>query len=340
VRRLAAALPALALVAACSSGTPAGSTAGPVTGSTSATPIPGASSTTASATPTPSGPPRLVVRTLPGRLPHVIAREAVIRRGHLLVVAGGLQPGNVTTAETFVYDTDTGRSRPGAALPVAVHDVAGAFAGGSLIVVGGGNATVQDVVQAAAPDLVGGWQVIGHLPQPRSDVMATRAGRQIVVLGGYDGRTPAVGTAVASIDGVHWAPYAELPVATRYSATAVFDKDVYLFGGEVSSTMQRAVQRVDAHGHAKVVARLPVPLGHSVAVRLGDRILLAGGRTTATSLTDRMWWFDPATDTLTPAGHLPTPLADAQVAVVGGTAYVVGGETPAYSDRVVTLTLR
>ena len=78
---------------------------------------------------------------------------------------------------------------------------------------------------------------------------------------------------------------------------------------------------------------------------LGDRgrVLLAGGRLTQDRLTDRMWWFDPATRRFTPAGRLPTPLADSAVAAAGGSpplAYLVGGESPSVTDRVVRLALR
>jgi hypothetical protein len=53
-----------------------------------------------------------------------------------------------------------------------------------------------------------------------------------------------------------------------------------------------------------------------------------------------MWWFDPATHRFTRAGRLPVPLTDASVGVVGGVAYVVGGESPGVTDRVLSVGLR
>jgi hypothetical protein len=66
-------------------------------------------------------------------------------------------------------------------------------------------------------------------------------------------------------------------------------------------------------------------------------VLLVGGRTSADRLTDRMWWVRPGH--VRPAGRLPTPLADSAVATDGPrSAYLVGGETPATSDRVLRVT--
>jgi N-acetylneuraminic acid mutarotase len=105
--------------------------------------------------------------------------------------------------------------------------------------------------------------------------------------------------------------------------------------------MVDAVQRIDVRtGRARVAGHLPRPLGHGVAVGLGGRVLLVGGRTSADRLTARMWWFRPDTVGFTSAGHLPTPLADSAAIGRGSTAYLVGGERPGFSDRVLRLSWR
>lgn len=132
-----------------------------------------------------------------------------------------------------------------------------------------------------------------------------------------------------------------LPVPVRYAAGVVQGGAVWLFGGERSGVQQTAVQRIDpVTGSARVAAHLPRPLGHASAIALGRRILLLGGRTGPTSMTSQMWCFDPATHHFTRAGKLPVPLADAAVGVVSGVAYVVGGESPEVTDRVLSVTLR
>jgi N-acetylneuraminic acid mutarotase len=206
-----------------------------------------------------------------------------------------------------------------------------------VLVLGGGNATEQDVVQART---AGRWSSVAHLPQPRSDLSAVVLGRRALVLGGYDATSVAVPSVLASTDGLRWRRIGTLPVPVRYAAGAVLGHAVWLFGGERGGVQQRAVQRVDASGRARVLARLPRPLGHASALVLGGRILLAGGRTSATSLTDRLWWFDPATRSFTLAGRLARPLADAAAVSEGDSGYLVGGESPAVTDRVVRLRLR
>jgi hypothetical protein len=64
-------------------------------------------------------------------------------------------------------------------------------------------------------------------------------------------------------------------------------------------------------------------------------VLLLGGRTDPSAQTAQMWWFTPATDRFAPAGRLPRPLSDAAVIAVGRAAYLLGGEDPDVTDRVV-----
>ncbi|GCD92252.1 hypothetical protein NLS1_42580 [Nocardioides sp. LS1] len=274
---------------------------------------------------------------MPWRLPFPVGREAVVPTGHGYVVAGGLVAGDQSTDQVFTLDPRTGRTRARPPLGVPVHDTAGVALGGRVLVVGGGNSTEQDVVQQRGPH---GWRVTGHLPQPRSDLTVVTVGDQALALGGYDATTVAVPDVVATRDGVHWRRVGTLPVPVRYAAGVVLSHAVLLFGGERAGVMQRAVQRVDADGHVRVVARLPVALGHAVAVRVGERVLVVGGRLTQDRVTGRMWWFDPRTRRFSPAGRLPTPLADSAAAVDGDVVYLVGGESPSVTDRVVRIALR
>lgn len=195
-----------------------------------------------------------------------------------------------------------------------------------------------------APSRAGRWKVVGRLPQARSDLSLVTVGDSsppyMIALGGYNGtRTAEPGILVWN--GYGWDQIGQLPVPVRYAATAVIGNDVYVVGGERAGVMQTAIQRVDATtGKATVVAHLPGPLGHASAVALGGRILIVGGRTGVDTLTDRMWWFDPATAAVTQAGHLPFPLADSAVATAGGPAFLIGGETPRDTDKVLRLTFR
>ena len=326
--RSAVAVAALVLLAGCGTSPVAHTSAGPSS----------ASSSSPSSLPTTAAHRQLVVRTLPWRLPKPVGREAVVAVGSRLVVAGGLVAGDQSTAIAYRLDPTNGHIQPLRSLPVPVHDTAGVLLGGLPVVIGGGNAREQDVVQVRRP---GGWTVAGHLPQTRSDLSAFSVDGRVLVLGGYDAVTPAVASVLASRDGVSWKVIGALPVPVRYAAGVVQGGTIWLFGGERSGVQQGAVQRIDpATGQASVVAHLPRPLGHASAVALGSRILLMGGRTGSTSTTSQMWWFDPATRRFTRAGKLPVPLTDASVGVVGGVGYVVGGESPGVTDRVLAVSLR
>jgi len=282
---------------------------------------------------------RVNVQVLSWRLPEPVGREAAMPTATGLVVAGGLVAGDQSTGAAYRVDLHNGHAVTLADLPVPVHDVGGAVVQGRPEVIGGGNATEQDVVQSA--QVGGGWRVHGHLPSPRSDLAAVTVGDRVFVVGGYDGTTPALADVLVSTGGGVFRVFGRLRVAVRYPAIALGDGAIWVFGGERNGVEVDLLQRVDLRtGRARIAGHLPRPLGHASAVALGGRILLIGGRTGAASLTAAMWWFDPASTTrLRRAGSLPTPLADSALAVVGRSAYLMGGETPALSDHVLRLTL-
>jgi hypothetical protein len=63
-------------------------------------------------------------------------------------------------------------------------------------------------------------------------------------------------------------------------------------------------------------------------------IFIAGGRVGTAASSDVMA-FDPEKASFTAAGHLPAARSDFGVAVVAGTAYLVGGESPKPVDTVI-----
>jgi N-acetylneuraminic acid mutarotase len=263
-------------------------------------------------------------------LPFASGRQAIVPlRAGVVLLAGGLLPGDVST------DRVSEVAMPPLAVPV--HDTAGGVAGGVPVVVGGGNATEQDAVQA----LRGGrWRVVGHLPTTRSDLGVVDGGGEPLVVGGFAGAgTPLTLLRVGADGSVR--PDGRLALGVRYAATAVDGRVAYVFGGEVLGHELDAVQQIDLHtGRTTVVARLPVALGHAMAARVGDRILLMGGRVTPSQQTAAMWWFDPRTRRFTRAGTLPEPRSDAAVAIAGHRVWLLGGEDPSVTDSVVFVNLR
>jgi hypothetical protein len=92
--------------------------------------------------------------------------------------------------------------------------------------------------------------------------------------------------------------------------------------------------------------RLAGQLAHRItdasAVTLHDRVFVVGGFVDG-AVSDRVWALDFAPSgapTLTEVGRLPAPVADLGAAVIGDTAYLVGGENSGVLDSVTTLTVR
>jgi N-acetylneuraminic acid mutarotase len=96
-----------------------------------------------------------------------------------------------------------------------------------------------------------------------------------------------------------------------------------LLGGlDASDTSTAAVSVLDARG---VVAggQLPEAQHDAQGVLLDGRAYVFGGG--QFSSYSHILSYDPATESVTQVASLPTPTSDAAVAVIAGTAYVVGG---------------
>ncbi len=191
--------------------------------------------------------------------------------------------------------------------------------------VGGGNATEQDVVQVLTDSA---WHVVGHLPTTRSDLSVVEWRGRSFVIGGYDG--VHVPTAILELrPGGSTRGAGSLAQGVRYAATARAGHTAYVFGGEVLGRELDAVQAVDLRtGATRVVARLPVPLGHAMAATVGSRILLMGGRVTPDRQTDAMWWFDPASGSVHPGVDAPAPAQRCRGRVVRPPGVAARGRGP------------
>ena len=262
------------------------------------------------------------------RLPAPLSRPAVAIAGDRVFLLGGLAPGDVSTARVVSVDPTTGHSALAGALAVAVHDAAGAAVGGVPTVFGGGAARTIDAVQGFQSNA---GHVVGHLPDPRSDLAAASIGGTAYVVGGFDGAalTPDV---LATTDGSHFRTVGRLAQGVRYAAVAPVGHSLWVIGGQTGTaesatgTEVDLIQRLDTEtGAATVVGHLPHRLAHAMAFVLGGQLYLAGGRTAGGPLTDVLA-ISPG-GAATAAGTLPGPRADAGVAVLGDTAWLLGGET-------------
>lgn len=284
-----------------------------------------------------AGPAR--VHEVSWRLPGPVSREAaVVGPGGRITIAGGLHPGDQTTDAFYTIDPATGRVSGRGRLVVPVHDTAGVAMPGGDWVLGGGNSSEQSVVQRVR---AGRAHVVGDLPGPRSDLVAVAAAGRACVLGGYDGSTTAVGEVDCSRDGRHWQRLTTLPVPVRYPGLVRRGDTVLVFGGQRGLAMVDAVQEVDLRtGAARVIGRLPRPLGHEAAVMTPTGIWILGGRTDTNTVTARSWSYDASSGQFRRIKSLPYALADAAVAVASRATWLLGGETPNWTDRVLEISMR
>jgi hypothetical protein len=271
-------------------------------------------------------PQRVLVAASPVGLPAARSRPAVVAGGGSLLILGGLIGGTpgTSTAGVLRFDPGAGTVTPGGTLAVATHDAAAVTIAAGVLVFGGGEATTIDTVQVYGSSAS---RVVGHLPRPRSDVVATAVGGHAYVLGGFDG-SAAQADVLRTDDGATFTVVAALPVPVRYPGIVAVGPIIYLLGGVSGGRAVDDIQAVDVTtGSARVVSHMAAPVSDAMAFMLGGSVFLAGGLFGGVprSAIERI---DLATGAATPAGALPSPVADAGVGQVGDTAYLIGGEGP------------
>jgi len=210
-----------------------------------------------------------------------------------LVILGGLTASNASAQGIYTLDTTTGGLTHTANLTSGLHDASGAVIDGQDVTFGGGSPTTVATVQAApAPSPTGSVgtgtvaaNVIGSLPQPRSDSSTVTVGQTTYIVGGYDGTDPDPAV-LATTDGHTFSSVAALPVPVRYPAVAAAGGLLYVFGGQAMTGSNAGqpvstIQVVNPHRRiASMIGRLPVPLAAAAAVTIGGQIYLAGGDST------------------------------------------------------------
>src|SRR2546430_2515922 len=237
-------------------------------GTTGGRPAATSTPTGAASSPTPTAPvtstlstnpPALKVDAMAKGLRTAMSRASAVADGQTILVLGGLAGGSSSASvQRFFPVSDT--VTPAGTLAVATHDAAAAPFGTSAIVFGGGEAVTIDKVQTFAAQ---GSQVIGKLPQARSDLVVATVGGRTYVLGGYDGKSDQPDVLVTT-DGVSYKAVTQLPTPVRYAGVAAYGTTIYLIGGEHNGAQVSQIQAVDVAARtAKVVSNLPGPPSHA-----------------------------------------------------------------------------
>jgi outer membrane protein assembly factor BamB len=258
------------------------------------------------------GPTAAVVGSLPS--PRSDAAEVTI--GATSYVVGGYDGVN---ADTAVLATTVGHTfRSVASLPIPVRYPAVSSLGGKIYVFGG-----QAIMGTDAGDPVDTVQVIdpghhtatidGHLPEPLSGAVAVTLDGHLYVVGG-ESTVPQPST--TGIGSTQLGPSSTSnPGAGKSGAIT----DGYVSGRDGAPT---ASLLTDATSK-------PAPGAGATA-----NLSLATSNTVSS-----IWAFDPASHRLALAGHLQLPVSHAGVAVIGSTAWLIGGEsggTPVTAVQMLT----
>jgi N-acetylneuraminic acid mutarotase len=268
-------------------------------------------------------PIRLEGIQAPWLLPAPISRSVALADGSSVLIIGGLDANQASSSGVFRLDPQSGALSQLGSLVSPAHDAAGAMIDGRPFLFGGGAQASIDAVQSVAP--TGQATIVGHLPQPRSDLGAVKIGATVYLIGGYTGSV-ATRDVLATTDGIHFRVAAQLATGVRYPAVSAIGNVIYVFGGEWANSASDTVQAINVGtGKVRVVGRLPQPRTQASAFALGNTVFVAGGRTPS-GLSSEILRFDPAHITFSRAGSLPAAVADAAVATVGRSAFLIGGE--------------
>ncbi len=291
--------------------------------------------------------------------------------GTMLEVFGGSTTGNQPASGIFTLDVSNGALVHVANLTTVLAEATGAIVGGQAVVFGGATPTPIATVQtppssagATGSSTVPTATVIGSLPQPRAGASVTTVGSTTYIVGGADGTTPDPDV-LATTDGKSFSVVGALPVPVVDPAVAAVGTKLFVFGGQALSGATAgqpvaSVQMVEPAKHrVRVVGRMPSALEGAAAVNLGGKVLVLGGDTSGASpssvtsaagasgasaagaqTSGTVWAFDSSHNRFVTAGTLQTPVARAGVAVVGSTAWIVGGSASGRpSSEVQSLTL-
>ena len=165
---------------------------------------------------------------------------------------------------------------------------------------------------------------MGQLPQARSDDSVAVAGDVLYVIGGYDGIHELAGV-LATTDGVTFHQVGQLGETVRYGAAYASWSAVWMFGGEhLRPTDCGHSARRHQHRREHGCRQVPTPVGAcGGGCRWSADVDPRGSD--GHNPQDTIFAFDPATGSVSLVGSLPESVSDMATAVVGDTAYVIGG---------------
>lgn len=138
---------------------------------------------------------------------------------------------------------------------------------------------------------------------------------------------PAAAASPTPASEARWESRAALPEARSGLAAAVFDGQIYTFGGEApGGDVSGSAARYDPEANAwQPLASKPTPVTDIGAAQLGEKIYLPGGRLANGQLTPALEAYDPVDDAWESLSPLPKAISGYALAAFEGKLYLFGG---------------
>jgi N-acetylneuraminic acid mutarotase len=263
--------------------------------------------------------------------------------GGKIYVAGGQTP-TIQDAPLFQeFDPATGRWRDLAQMPRGASHPGVAELNGKIYVAGGFAATVHKnpLDQVLEYDIPAGtWRSLAPLSSPRGSISLVAVAGRLHAIGGRtaDGKTVGTHEIYDPATG-KWTMAAPLPVARDHLAAVVASDGLHVFAGRKDATVDNVGLHdvYDATADKwRALAPMPTPRSSGAAVTYHGLILYYGGEckdAKASIAYDEFDAYDPKSNSWRALAKAPSPLHAQAAAVVGDTAYFIGGSSSCGSAR-------
>jgi N-acetylneuraminic acid mutarotase len=254
-------------------------------------------------------------------------------------VVGGLTAGGAST-KVEAYDPATDRWTAGPDLPLALHHLAVVAYRGELVVVGGFGRGASDLYDGPSDRVLalrgGRWVDVPRLRRPRGAAAAAVVGDVLYVVGGRDDDGLIAPT--EAFDGAAWTDRAPIPTARDHVAAVSDGQAVYAVGGRAlhPDSMFLALERYDpARDVWETLPGMPTARGGLAASVVGGRLIATGGESSSV-VFPQVEAYDLAARTWTALAPMPTPRHGHAQATVGGAVYtLVGGREAGVAPTAV-----
>ena len=217
-------------------------------------------------------------------------------------------------------------------LPAPVYRTVAVVSGGRIYVLGGHDSVGGTISEVCVFDPATGLaKRAGSLALPTHGAAAANLGGRILVFGGASNSVHDVVQQFFPASG-RSRVIGHMPTVRADVTATLVGQRVILLGGFDGVGPQSEVWETRDGRNFRVVARLPQAVRYPAVASLGSAVyvfggLISGGEYTGT-FSNAVQRISLPTGTARIVGRLPTPLAHAMAATIGGHIYLLGGSAP------------